>query len=188
MQVYGRNGDKDVFMSLINDNKYGHEVIGGDIRLTIVRSPLHSDGGVSLRNHEDFPEFTDHGLHEFTYGIIPGVHSQSRAGVVRLAQELNTPPQHIIETYHEGPLAQHYKGISVSAGNVIVTALKESEDGQAFVLRCFETCGDARTDVCVDIPLLGRKLEFTAGRYDIRTFMLPKDALLPAREVNLIEM
>ena len=179
------DSDKKISLAIINDGKYGHEVIANDIRMSIVRSPLYSDGGPRIR--EEMAEYTDIGLHEFSYKIIPGVNKSDRANIIKKAYELNVPANQIIETYHSGKLPQKYKGLSVSAENVVVTAIKESEDGSAYVLRCYETIGKD-TDIIIDIPMLKRKIECKINKYEVKTFWLPKDESVGIDERNFLEM
>ncbi|MDR0642454.1 MAG: glycosyl hydrolase-related protein [Treponema sp.] len=66
-------------LALLNDCKYGHDVSGGNIRLTLLRSPTAPD-----------PE-ADQGRHAFTYSLLPFEGSFAQSGVVRAAYELNAP-------------------------------------------------------------------------------------------------
>ncbi|MCL2740771.1 MAG: hypothetical protein FWE70_01490, partial [Oscillospiraceae bacterium] len=168
-ELCGLDGPNVLSLAIANDCKYGVSALGDEIRLTALRSPVHSDGGSEGR--DAYNEYTDIGLHEFRYTVMPnmvgpcGPGGQGAAGPdgagfggpgdprfgaamlaaraesVRKAFELNVPLSQIVETYHEGPLPQRYGGLRVSAANVAVTALKESEDGSAYVLRCYETVG-----------------------------------------------
>ncbi|MDR2447449.1 MAG: glycosyl hydrolase-related protein, partial [Treponema sp.] len=65
-------------IGLLNDCKYGHDVSGGRMRLTLLRSPLAPD-----------PE-ADQGEQRFTYALLPWTGSFNESGVVRSAYELNT--------------------------------------------------------------------------------------------------
>ncbi|MDR3284425.1 MAG: glycosyl hydrolase-related protein [Treponema sp.] len=65
-------------IALLNDCKYGHDVSGGRMRLTLLRSPLAPD-----------PE-ADQGEHRFTYALLPWKGGFTESGVVRSAYELNT--------------------------------------------------------------------------------------------------
>ncbi|MCL1888155.1 MAG: hypothetical protein FWF96_04725 [Kiritimatiellaeota bacterium] len=185
MDVTGVLDGKAVSLAILNDCKYGHELAGNDARMTVVRSPLHSDGNPKER--DEACEFTDIGLHEFTCKVVPGVNQKDRARAIQKAFELNMPVTQIFETYHEGPLPQTYKGIEVSANNVLVTALKESEDGAAWVLRCYETVG-RETPVKINVHMLGRTLEFTAKKFEVKTVWLPSEPAGPPRKVNFLEM
>jgi len=184
-QLNGLRGGKPASMAIVNDNKYGFSAEGNDMRLTIVRSPIHSDSGPASR--EELAEFTDIGLHEFAYRVIPGDGPSSQAATVRKAWELNVPLTPVLETYHEGPLPSAYRGVEVSAENIVVAALKESEDGAAFVLRCHETAG-RDTEADIRLPLLDRALHFKIGRHQVKTFWLPKDGKAPVEERNFLEL
>ena len=66
-------------LALLNDCKYGHDVSGGNIRLTLLRSPTAPDTEA------------DQGCHAFTYSLLPFEGSFAQSGVVRAAYELNAP-------------------------------------------------------------------------------------------------
>jgi alpha-mannosidase len=66
-------------LALLNDCKYGHDVSGGKIRLTLLRSPLAPD------------EKADQGRHSFTYALFPFEGPFAQSGAVRAAYELNAP-------------------------------------------------------------------------------------------------
>ncbi|MDR1972582.1 MAG: alpha-mannosidase [Treponema sp.] len=66
-------------LALLNDCKYGHDVSGGRIRLTLLRSPTAPD------------EEADQGRHRFTYSLLPFEGPFAQSGVVRAAYELNAP-------------------------------------------------------------------------------------------------
>jgi alpha-mannosidase len=65
-------------IALLNDCKYGHDVSGGRMRLTLLRSPLAPD-----------PE-ADQGEQRFTYALLPWNGPFNESVVVRSAYELNT--------------------------------------------------------------------------------------------------
>jgi alpha-mannosidase len=64
-------------VALLNDSKYGHDVLGGRMRLSLLRSPIAPD-----------PE-ADQGEHHFVYTILPFAGSFNTAGVIRAGYELN---------------------------------------------------------------------------------------------------
>ena len=57
------------------------------------------------------------------------------------AYELNVPIIMIKETYHKGNMPLKFEGIRVSAENIIASVFKRSEDGNGYVIRCYETAG-----------------------------------------------
>ena len=66
-------------IALLNDGKYGHDIHGSVMKLSLLRSPTWPD------------PMADRGRHEFTYSIYPHAGSWSEGQVVRRGQELNQP-------------------------------------------------------------------------------------------------
>ncbi|MDR0668523.1 MAG: alpha-mannosidase [Treponema sp.] len=66
-------------LALLNDCKYGHDVNGNRLRLTLLRSPTAPD------------EEADQGEQRFTYALFPFEGTFAQAGVIRAAYELNAP-------------------------------------------------------------------------------------------------
>ncbi|MDR0411041.1 MAG: glycosyl hydrolase-related protein [Treponema sp.] len=120
-------------IALLNDCKYGHDVSGGVMRLSLLRSPLAPDMEA------------DQGEHRFTYGILPFSGSFETAGVIHSAYELNIPAA--VEC---GPAIKTGKGqrrsfCSVTGESVIIESVKAPEEagknGKTLVLRLYESLG-----------------------------------------------
>lgn len=171
-------------LSLINDAKYGYDVLGNELRLTVVRSPIYAD---HFGERDEQVEFMDQGVQEFIYLLSPHIGSWQNSGVVRKAYELNNPLQQVWETYHEGDLPQISEGIAISSDNVVAVAFKPAEDGNGWILRCYETYGkEAETEIY--ITALKRSWRSTFGRCEIKTFLIPSKLNEPIKEVNFLEM
>jgi alpha-mannosidase len=61
-----------------------------------------------------------------------------QAETVRRAAELNQPPIALVETDHAGALRQRESCLSVDQANIVVSAVKQAEDGDDLVIRCYE--------------------------------------------------
>ena len=126
---------------MVNDAKYGYDVRGGDIGISAVRSPVWAwHDPRELEEGGDF-EYMDQGRQNFVVRLIPHAGDWRGAGVVRRAAELNQPPFALIETFHAGPLPQRASYASDGGGDVVVTAVKRAEDGDAWVVRAYESAG-----------------------------------------------
>src|SRR5205085_10230718 len=66
-------------IALLNDCKYGHDIHGNVIRLTLLRAPKAPD-----------PD-CDMGRHRFTYVLLPHYGPYNYGGVVQAAYSLNAP-------------------------------------------------------------------------------------------------
>ncbi len=178
------NGNRSYGLTLLNDAKYSFDVKHSDMRMTVVRGAIFADHfGV----RDDLCEFMDQGVQEFKYALVPHAGDWREADAAKKAYELNVPPVHIIETYHKGSLPQKYEGIRVSANNVIVTAFKKAEDGDGYIVRCYEAAGRAdRAEI--EIPMLNRKWTAEFGKCEIKTFRIPVNPDDEVAEVNLLEL
>jgi len=64
--------------------------------------------------------------------------------VIKAGLVLNKGLTNILDTWHEGSLPNDsLSGLNISAPNVIVSAVKRSEDGNGTILRVYETNGIA---------------------------------------------
>ena len=116
-------------VSLLNDSKYGHDIQGNVLRLTLLRSPSLPD------------PLADYGEHQFVYSLYPHPGAWD-AQTQREAYLLNDP---ILVYRSQGaarqshPPAAPLRLLSVSAPNVIVETVKTAEDGDGIILRLYES-------------------------------------------------
>lgn len=157
--------ESDYGLAILNNNKYSFSVKDNVMNLTVVRSPLYADHGCG---RDDECEFTDQGMHEFAYSLMP-VTESGWSSVVREAKKLNLPVSYVMENNHVGTLTQRFCGFECDKQNVIVSALKVSEDGKGIVLRAYETDG---TDTAVKISgaLIPAELNAFFGAYSVNTY------------------
>jgi alpha-mannosidase len=107
--------------ALLSESKYGFSCYGGDLRITLLRSPKSPD-----------PE-ADMGTHEFSYALMPHAGGWRDAGVLREAVLFNMPLRWTGDGLDE-PFA------SVEGGLVLDT-IKRAEDSDDVVLRLYEPYG-----------------------------------------------
>jgi alpha-mannosidase len=120
----GKNG-----FSLLNEEKYGYDAIGNMLRLTLLRSPTWPD-----------PD-ADRGIQHFRYALYPHAGTWQQAMTERKGYELNYPLQATVVAPHTGSLPASHSFISVDDDNVILTAVKKSEDDDALILRVYDWSG-----------------------------------------------
>lgn len=155
-------------LSLLNDCKYGFDVKGSTMRISLLRS-----------SHDPDPN-PDEGIHEATYSLYPHSGDWRAAGTPRRGYELNEPLIAVSVPSHAGPLPAARSFLSISAPNVIVTALKKAEDDNALILRFYETDGKAcKATIRTALPVrsyiecdlmerpVGKKLPITKGVFSV---------------------
>ncbi|NES79586.1 MULTISPECIES: alpha-mannosidase [Okeania] len=126
--------DDNYGVSLLNDCKYGYDAKSNELRLTLLRGSTWPD------------EEADVGIHEFTYAIYPHLGSWESAGTVQRGYELNLPllvkvMPWISSEKSGGRLPQIYRFLGWETDNLILMALKRSENNQYWILRCYECLG-----------------------------------------------
>ncbi|HEX2864321.1 MAG TPA: glycoside hydrolase family 38 C-terminal domain-containing protein, partial [Deinococcales bacterium] len=129
--------------SLLNDGKPGVDVLGGEVRLTVLRSPVFAHHDPQELDPDGDYAYQDQGRQSFRFSLLPHPDGWSTADTVRAAHDLNQPVTFIREYAHDGPLPPRQAGAAVEAApGVVVTAIKPAEDGQGLVLRAVEMNGE----------------------------------------------
>mgnify|MGYP001037776790 CR=1 FL=1 len=174
-------------LSLLNDGKYSVDVNGHDIGLTVLRSPVYAHHAPSTLEPDRLYSFVDQGLQRFRYALLPHRGGWETAGIVRRAAELNQRPFALIATYHpEGAWPMRASFLSAEPDNVLVTVVKQAEDGDDMILRAYETT-KTPTRATVRLPQWGRTIEADFGPCEIKTFRIPRDPRRPVMETDLLE-
>ncbi len=124
-------------VSLLNDCKYGYDVKGTTMRLTLLKSGI-------------FPNpVADREEHDFVYSVYPHQGGFREGRVIREAYLLNCPMYAL-----EGavlPKEQQKSFFAVSAENVILETVKPAEDDDNLILRLYESYG-RRTKAELTLP------------------------------------
>ena len=132
--------------ALLNDSKYGFDVKGGVMRMSVVHGATYPD-----------PE-ADRGRQELLYAIVPHRGDWRAAEVTRRGFEVNNPLITRVPLVHAGTLPKVHSFIKVGPANVILSALKK-EMGYAewgLVLRLYEIHGE-KTEAKIESPLARSK-------------------------------
>lgn len=126
-------------LSLLNDCKYGYDVKGNVLRLSLLRSPEWPD------------PHADEGHHEFTYSLYPHGGGWKDALTIRRGYELNYRLISLPVERHSGILPADHSFIEPKADNIIVSAVKKAEDDNSLILRFYEWAGK-QGDVSLQLP------------------------------------
>lgn len=122
---------------LLNNNTYSSSVKGSTLYQTVLRSPIFGDHG---RDRTSESEHMAQGITEFRYAIQPV--DSGWSDVIKAGKALNKGLTHILDTWHDGQLPNDtLSGLTVDAENVVVSAIKRSEDNTGMIVRLYETDG-----------------------------------------------
>ena len=163
-------------VSLLNDCKYGHDIHGSVIRLSLLRSPAEPDA------------HADEGFHAFTYSLLP--HSgRWNERTVRAAYALNDPWQVLEST--RAARTESLTLLRAEPANVVIETVKPAEDGRGWIVRLYESqrcrgrvalhtgfdlSGAAVCDLLENdqqpLPVAGRSVAFDLAPFQIVTLRL----------------
>jgi alpha-mannosidase len=123
-------GDQQNGFSLINESKYGYDAKGNLLRLSLLRSPTWPD-----------PE-ADQGHQHFAYALYPHSGTWKQALTVRQGYDFNYHLNAMQVSAHSGKLPGSFSFVKAEQDNVVVTAMKKTEDGDGLLIRFFEWAGE----------------------------------------------
>jgi alpha-mannosidase len=160
-------------VALLNDCKYGYQVLDNSISLSLLRAPTMPDPSA------------DRGEHEFTYSLLP--HSGGLMESDVLAEAAGTDG---ILTFN-GRDASHFDFPFRIEGDCILESLKKAEDDEGSILRLYEPAGKrcsaalrcirkpaeiVETDLMEReirrLPLSGGTVHLDFKRFEIRTIKI----------------
>ncbi len=192
VDLTGTVGGVPAGLAVVNNAKHGYDVAAADdarspsIGITAVRSPVYSWHDPRLLDPEGFYSFQDQGSQTFRYLLVPHAGDWREAGLHRRAAELGSQVRAMQETFHDGPRPPSDSFVSDGGGQVMVTAVKNHEDGEDLVVRAVEVAGRPGRGV-LDLAVAGIRIETDFGPSQIRTFRVPLADPTTVAEVDLLE-
>ena len=130
-------------VSLINDCKYGHQVQGNSVSLTLLRSSYEPDS------------LPDLGTHHIGYAIYPHNGRWEKEKTIRKAAQFNQPLLAQWQEAHSGDLPSSFGLMSLELANLVTSGLKRAEDGKGIIFRFYEVEGrKTMTTLASSMPLL----------------------------------
>lgn len=121
-------------VALLNDCKYGYDIHGNEMRLSLLKSAENPD----TRAEE--------GLHEFTYSLYPHSEEWYESELLTEAWDLNSPLIAI-----KGKACEDFPVFVFNSKNTLVDTIKRSEDNDGFIVRMHENTGGQDT-IQIDLP------------------------------------
>ncbi|MDR1335939.1 MAG: hypothetical protein LBK22_03805 [Tannerella sp.] len=185
VDVSGRRGDGTYGLAVINDAKYGYSVRDNDLRISVVRSAVYAHHQPKELRPEVEYEWMDQGLQTFRLWLAPHRNSWQEYHLPRIAEEFIAPPTVIWQGIHPGVLPKSGSFMEIDAPDVLVTAIKKSEDGDDLVVRLVETVGQ-ETSATFRFPSAGIIWRGTFRPCEIKTLRLSLNGGT-VMEVNLLE-
>jgi alpha-mannosidase len=182
--VQGKLGNEDYTVGLINDSTYSYDCLNGLLRTILIRSAPFARHDPRTVPHNTISAWQDQGRQERRFWLVRGNGPFTALELDRLAEEMQTPAEYVIDSAHEGTELWERSFISVTPSSVWVTAIKRSEREDGFVIRLQERAGKP-TQSSIEIPTLSTNHQITMRPWEIKTLLLGRKK--DVREVSLLE-
>ncbi len=159
----------DFGVSVLTDSRYGFDVNGRTLRMTVLRSPTDPD-----------PK-ADEGVHAYRHAFVVHPGTWESAAIPRLAAEYSSPMRAVVVEPHTGSQPPLRGFLRVEPASVMPTAFKLAEDGEEAILRLVEMHGE-RTRARITLP---RPAQSVAEANLIEDVIRPLDLRGESLEIDL---
>ena len=169
----------DYGVSILNDCKYGYDILDSRMRITLLRAPTTPD------------RYGDLGYHSFTYSYYPHSGTWQTGGTVKEAFSLNCPLKAIPVSAQNGSLPETNSYINCDNEDIVIDAVKQAQDGNGIIVRVYQSrrVRGERT-LAINLPFSkayecnlmevdekeiftdGNKLKFNVTPFEVKTFRL----------------
>lgn len=177
------DADGSYGVTILNDCKYGWDKPADNtLRLTLLHTP-------STEKRYAHQRTLDHGVHHYTYSIVGHTGARTEDALVA-GEALNMPLVAFVAPKHAGHLGRTFSMLAASTPQIGVRALKAAEDGDGYIVRCYETTGNPVEGARITFPVAivsaeecngieerigdaafeGRSLVVSAGKFAPKTY------------------
>ncbi|HEX8922752.1 MAG TPA: glycoside hydrolase family 38 C-terminal domain-containing protein, partial [Pyrinomonadaceae bacterium] len=152
--VQGKINGEDYTVGLINNSTYSYDCLQGLLRTILIRSAPFARHDPFQVPHNDNNAWQDQGRQERRFWLVRGKGSFNALELDRLADEMQTPAEYVIDSAHEGTEARERSFFHLTPGSVTLTALKRAEQGDGIIVRLQEHAGKL-TEFTLESSVLG---------------------------------
>ena len=188
IDVTGRRGSDTYGLTVFNDAKFGYSIQDSDMRITVTRSAPYAHHGpdpLSKLDPDGKCYWQDQGIQTLRLLLTPHKNSWQDINAPRIAEEFISQPVVVYQGIHGGTMSKSASFMLVEPANVILSALKMSENGNDGVMRLVETMGK-ETPVTLSVPSENFQWTGKMKAFEIKTLKIDTQSG-NIREVNLLE-
>jgi len=132
----------DYGVGLVNNSKYGYDIKGNTIRLSLLRSPKWPDPAA------------DRGKHTIHYALYPHQGRWNESQLVHRGYEYNYPLLAVTTNVHKGSLAEAHSFVRLEPANLVLTTIKKAEDGNDWIVQWYDAMGsDSKAVLTLPAPV-----------------------------------
>lgn len=173
-------------VSLLNDSKYGYDVLDSELRMSLLRSPIYAYHDPYKPDAQREYVYQDQGIQTISYRIVPHAGNWQEAGIPRRAWELNVQPLWVNEYSHAGSLPAVGSFLNAEPASILLTVCKKAEDDDALIVRGYETAGRP-VNATMSMPHLNSTWQAAFKAHEIKSWRIKSGHTPEVHEVDLLE-
>jgi alpha-mannosidase len=125
--IQGKINDADYTVALVNDSTYSYDCFNGLFRTVLIRSAPYARHNPNQVPYNDINAWQDQGRQERRFWLLGGRGSYRDLALDRRAEELQTPAEYVMDSFHTGTESWEQSFLEVMPSNVWVLAVKRFE-------------------------------------------------------------
>ena len=155
------------------------------MRISVIRSAVYAHHNPRVLDMNAEHIWQDQGIHTFRMQLIPHKDSWQKSNIARKTEEFLSPAVAVYQGIHVGSMPKAGSFLSVDNENIIVSAIKQSEEGDDLIIRCIETSGSDAT-ATLNLAFANRRWSGNFRPCEIKTLRFNYKTR-DIKEVNLLE-
>ncbi len=189
--VQGKIGSEDYTVAVLNKQSYSYDCLEGLFRTILIRSAPYARHNPNKVPPNDNNAWQDQGRQERTFWIKCARGPCNELGLDRLAEELQTPAEYVLDSAHKGTAPWEQSWLEVEPANVWVLAVKRAEAApDETIIRIQERSGN-RTTATIKSSVFALDHTVALAPFELKTIALrhtATSARAEIREVSLLEI
>jgi alpha-mannosidase len=189
--MQGTIGGKDYSVAVLNNSTYSYDCLDGLFRTVLVRSAPYARHNPNKVLENDNNAWQDQGRQERRFWIKCARGPQSDLALDRLAEELQSPAEYVLDSGHAGTEPWEQSWLEVMPANVWVLAIKRAEHApDETIIRLQERAGRA-TEATLRSSHFGLEHSVALAPFELKTISVKPGSAggkAEVREVSLLEV
>ncbi|MEO6940559.1 MAG: glycoside hydrolase family 38 C-terminal domain-containing protein [Candidatus Kapaibacterium sp.] len=171
-------------LAVLTDSKSSYSVDAKYLNVTVARSPLIAHHAPPhVLSELQAMRYLDAGEQSFEIRLLPHLGELTHSEIAEESQKMLRPLIAHSESKHEGNLPIESSGITIDKSNILLSTMKQAEDGKGMIVRLFDASGVA-TNAKINCSLLSAKWSAKFKPYEVLTFRIMKGKV---SKTNFIE-
>jgi alpha-mannosidase len=172
--VTGQQGNAEYTVALLNNSTYSYDCLDGKLRTILIRSAPFARHIPTQVPHNDINAWQDQGRQERRFWLVGRRGGARQANLDRMASELQTPAEYIVDSAHAGDAPWQRSFLEVQPASIEVLAIKRAESGFGTLIRLQERAG-IKTQASVASDVLALHHSFAMRPWEIRALLVETD-------------